>query len=212
MRDRAAVSWKWVRGVVWLPVVLLPVVLLSVVQGCKGHAVPATVQPLERSVPKVKQPEIPGPLPIEDAAPAGKSGRGGHRRSLAEQPNVPAPAPSDAVAAAAQGRRDARLLQQQEAASQAQQRQLNEQVQQGVRAREQMQAEPRIQSAPEPPASSGLGPDAPRIQDSPAGVPGANGGREAPRIQDAPGPSQTARPTQPEAQPQATTEDRSSSR
>lgn len=188
MRDKA-VNWICVAAVVLMPAI----------QGCKRHSPPATVQPVVRSQPKVVQPEIPGPLPVGDADQAISARRGTHRRSLPQQPN-PSAAEQSAADAAAQRRQDAKLFQQQQAASQAQQQELNQEVQQGTRARQQVQDEPRIQDAPEPPASSGLGPDAPRIQDSPGMVPGANqgnNGQEPPRIQDAPGPSQTPSQTQP---------------
>jgi hypothetical protein len=56
-----------------------------------------------------------------------------------------------AAIAVVQRRQDARLLQQQEAASQRQQQELNQEIEDDMRAREEMEAEPRIQDIPEGP-------------------------------------------------------------
>ena len=169
-------------------------------QGCKRAPAPAT-QPVVRSVPKAPQPDIPAPLPIE----------GDYQSVNPRQPSPRQRAPviqmhdqtADFQAAEAAQRRqqDARLLQQQRAASRQQQTELNDQVKQLTTQQQQTQDEPRIQDAPEPPASSGLGPDAPRIQDAP-GVYQGQDGPGAPRIQDAPGPAQT-QPAQPQPPPQS---------
>ena len=167
---------------------------LLLMQGCKRHSAPTPAQPVVRSAPKVKLPDVPGPLPVENTAPAPERPT---RRLRTVQPQrqpaeVPA-VPTEVI----QQRRDARLLRQQQAASQAQQRELNQQVEQETQQRRQIQDEPRIQDAPEPPGSSGLGPDAPRIQDAP-GPDQGQPGQLPPRIQDAPGPDQT----QPQPPPQ----------
>ena len=169
---------------------------MMLLQGCKRHTAPPPVQPVVRSIPKMAQPDIPGPLPVEGADQAPMERRASPRRHARTEEVQPQPVDAQA-AEATQQRRDARLLRQQQATSQAQQRELNGEVERSAKARQQVQDEPRIQDAPEPPASSGLGPDAPRIQDAP-GPDQGQPGQEPPRIQDAPGPAQT----QPQPQPQ----------
>ncbi len=167
-------------------------------EGCKRHAVPPA-QPAVRIAPHVPQPDVPGPLPIQgdDQGPVERRPSSGRR--LRANP-IASPAPDVQAAAAAQRRQDARLLQQQRVASQQQQNELNDEVLQVTRQQQQIQEEPRIQDAPEPPASTGLGPDAPRIQDAPGPYQGQDG-QTTPRIQDAPGPAQTQpSPTSPPPQ------------
>lgn len=167
-----------------------PLVLL---QGCK-RSTPPPAQPAIR-IPRVPPPDIPGSLPLD----SGEFNLPKPHVSPKRAPRPAQPQPSDtqdaAAALATQQRRDARLLQQQQTASRQQQEELNREVKQDAAARDQMQDEPRIQDIPEPPGSSGFGPDAHRIQDAP-GLDQGQPGQAPPRIQDAPGPSQT-QPAQP---------------
>jgi hypothetical protein len=175
---------------------------VMMLQGCKRHATPPAAQPAVLNVPKVPQPDIPGPLPVDsgDTAPVQRPAPV-RRVSRPDQSQIRY---AQAAAAAAQRRQDAALLQQQQTASQQQQQELNHEVKQGTDAQQQMQAEPRIQDPPAPPASSGLGPDAPRIQDAPDAEetqPGQTSPPVSPRIQDAPGPAQPQQPQQAQPQP-----------
>jgi hypothetical protein len=174
-------------------------------QGCKQKVAPAPVQPVVQRVPHAPSPpDFDAPLPAEDPE---TSQAAVHRQRRAVLQPVQPPAPVvrfDAEAAgAAQRRQDARLLQQQEAASQAQQKELNQVVDRSVKAQQQMEAEPRIQDAP----TGGFAPvpEGPRIQDAPGPaqtLPSQPGQQEddEPRIQDAPGPAQT-QPAPPATQP-----------
>ena len=135
-------------------------------QGCKKQAAPAPVQPVVRSVPQVQPDFSGGAFPIEDvetrAAPR-------VNRSVRRQPQVqPVPVQGSgdqtAAIAAAQREKDARLLQEQQVASQKQQEELNRQVQQNMKMQQELQSEPRIQEAPEAPLPTL---QQPRIQDNP---------------------------------------------
>ena len=126
-------------------------------QGCKKQAAPAPVQQVvsSSSGPQV-QPDFPlGPLPVEDVDPGAKPRV--DRTTLLRPQVQPVQVPvqrADAQAAAvaeAQRRQDARLLQQQEAASERQQEELDREIDQDMRMREEMEAEPRIQDIPELP-------------------------------------------------------------
>jgi len=123
---------------------------LMVAQGCKKQAAPALVQPVVRSAQRV-QPDFPvGSLPVEDVD------RGAtlrvDRTPRRQQPVQPVQAQNtDAQAAAiamVQRRQDAVLLQQQQAASQRQQQELNQEIEEDMRAQQEMEAEPRIQDIP----------------------------------------------------------------
>ncbi|WP_158794833.1 hypothetical protein [Granulicella sp. L60] len=175
-------------------------------QGCKQKVAPVSVQPVVRTVPRAPlPPDFDAPLPAEDPDTSQSAAVHRQRRAAPQPVQLPAPVVRfDAEAAdAVQRRQDARLLQQQEAASQAQQKELNQVVDRSVKAQQQMEAEPRIQDAP----TGGFAPvpEGPRIQDAPGPaqtLPHQPGQEEEdePRIQDAPGPAQT-QPTPPPSQP-----------
>jgi hypothetical protein len=137
-------------------------------EGCKQKAAPVVAQPVVRSLPRApSEQDFRDAVPVddEDSSGAGQGARGRHRVARPVQA-APAPVVDTAAVEAAQRRQDARLLQQQQTASQAQQRELNQVVEQSVKAQQSMQAEPRIQDTP---PQSGLPPvpDQPRIQDAP---------------------------------------------
>jgi hypothetical protein len=150
-----------------------------------------------------------GPMP-KTTQPATPS-----RRAVLPQMVESPPDPQKIAAQAEelQRQQDGRLWQQQEAASQKAQQELNQEVEQGQKEQEQMENEPRIQDAPGPEQMgfpAGLeqqnepGQDEERIQDAPGPAQTLSGqpGQEAPRIQDAPGPAQTMPQPQPQPQPQ----------
>ena len=172
---------------------------MLILEGCKNHPA-APAQPVVRSVPRVSQPDIPAPLPVQGDYPGVAPRQPSTRRRTPVTPMQDQPVDPQ-VTEAAQRRLDSRLLQQQRAASRQQQTELNDEVRQITRQQQEIQDEPRIQDAPEPPGSSGLGPDAPRIQDAPGPDQGVYG-QPAPRIQDAPGPAQT-QPTPSQPPPQS---------
>ena len=150
--------------------VLIGVGLAAVgVQGCKNQAALAPVQPVVRTALRV-QPDFPvGSLPVEDVITrrATPSRAAGPRTQV--QP-TPAPAQSTDVQAAAlaaaqeqqdarllQEQRDARLLQEQQDAqllqaqqteSQRQQEELNQEIEQEMRWRQEVDSEQRIQDNP----------------------------------------------------------------
>jgi uncharacterized protein (DUF1800 family) len=166
----------WAAGVVTFGVAVgLGGVLM---QGCKR---PAPPPPQTRTV--VRQPvrsleAVPAPEPVpDDDQPMRSQAR--RRRVDMPQP-VEAPIDRravDAQAAALQRQQDARLWQQQTAASQKAQRELNQEVDESVKAQQKQQEEPRIKDAPEfsqPPLPAGMvaqpvqpGQEPPRIQDAP---------------------------------------------
>lgn len=171
-------------------VVILALFTLAV-NGCKQKAVPS-VQPVVRTTPRATGP-VPSDFPSHDAPVPDQnnvSSRQPRRRAVVVPQQVDQTPMIDAQAAQeAQERHDAALLKQQEAASQRQQQELNGVVQQSLNIRQEQQAEPRIQDAPEPPPtvysqSSQQGQDEPRIQDAP-GPPQANP-TPAPNQQQAP--------------------------
>ena len=146
------------RQVVGRCVVLVSAGLaLMVAQGCKKQAAPAPVQQVVASVPRVRPDFALGPLPVEDID-AGVMPR--VDRTAPRPPQVqPVQAPvqqADTQAAVAEGQRlqDAMLLEQQQAASQRQQEELDQEIEQDVRAQQEMEAEPRIQDVPELPLSA----------------------------------------------------------
>ena len=130
---------------------------LMVAQGCRKQA-PTAVQPVVSSVPQVRPNFAVGPLPVEDldyGAPP-RVDRTAFRRPqlvpMQVQPvEVQRPDVQAAAVAEVQRRQDARLLQQQEAASERQQEELDQEIEQNVRAQQEMEAEPRIQDVPELP-------------------------------------------------------------
>jgi hypothetical protein len=136
---------------------------------------------------------VPALEPVPDDQPVRQQAR--RRRVEMPPPQVEAPIDRravDAQAAALQRQEDARLWQQQTAASQKAQQELNQEVDESTKAQQKMQAEPRIQDAPEfsqPPLPAGL-----------ATQP-LQPGQEPPRIQD--GPPASAAPVQPVPPPPA---------
>jgi len=130
---------------------------LIVAQGCKKQAAPAPVQRVVASVPRVRPDFALGPLPVEDID-SGVMPR--VDRTAPRPPQVqPVQAPTQeadtqAAVAEAQRRQDAMLLEQQQAASQRQQEELDQEIEQDVRAQQEMEAEPRIQDVPELPLSA----------------------------------------------------------
>jgi hypothetical protein len=144
---------------------------LMMAQGCrKQAAAPASVEPAVRSVARV-QPDFPWrSLPVEDVD-AGVTPRidRGLRQWQQVQPAPVQRAPVQRVqvqpmqeqvrrvdvqneaVAAAQRLEDARLLEQQQAASQRQQEELDQEIEQELKTQQDMEAEPRIQEIPEIP-------------------------------------------------------------
>jgi hypothetical protein len=162
-------------------------------QGCKKKAAPVVVQPVVRSTPRAS-PSLadfpPDDPPDPDANAAASRRPRGHRVVAPPVEQIP-PSVDAETAEETQRRLDATLLKQQEAASQRQQQELNGVVQQSLKIQQEQQAEPRIQSAPEPPSWLFSQPSQP--------------GQNEQRIQDAPGPPQTNQApalTQPEGSPQ----------
>ena len=124
---------------------------LMAAQGCRRQAAaPVPVQQVVRSVPRVQPEFAMGPLPAEDVDQGAmpRADRTPRRR----QPVQPVQAQNtDAQAAATeevQRRQDARLLEHQQAASQRQQQELDQEIEQNMRTQEEMEAEPRIQDTP----------------------------------------------------------------
>jgi hypothetical protein len=75
-------------------------------------------------------------------------------RQQVEQEQAQRDAPPVAIAADAQRVQDAKLLEEQEAASERQQEELNRDIERDVKTQEEMQAEPRIQGVPEVPVEA----------------------------------------------------------
>jgi hypothetical protein len=145
-------------------------VLLAVVaaQGCKKKAVPAP-QPVVRSVPRARTDFVVGALPFEGDVSATPKAARVVRQQPVQVVQVPETNDQDAaMAAEVQRHKDETLLQEQQAASTKQQQELDREVQQNLKIQQDVQAEPRIQEAPEMPLPSGVpGQEAPRIQDNP---------------------------------------------
>jgi hypothetical protein len=138
------------------------------VQGCRKQAAPAPVQPVVRRVPRV-QPDFPvGSLPVEniDAGMMPRRDQGARRRQPVQASEAggadrqAADAQATGIAAAERGQ-DARLLQQQQAASEAQQKELNQEIEQRTKAQQAVQAEPRIQDTIPGPAPAAVAPAQP---------------------------------------------------
>jgi hypothetical protein len=128
---------------------------LMIAQGCKKQA-PTAVQPVVSSVRQVRPDFALGPLPVEDidAGPMPRVDRTAHRQPqlvpVQVQPvQVERPDVQAAAIAEVQRQQDARLLQQQEAASERQQDELDQEIEQDLRTQQEMEAEPRIQEIPE---------------------------------------------------------------
>jgi hypothetical protein len=128
---------------------------LMVAQGCRKQA-PTAVQPVVSSVPQVRPDFAVGPLPVEDldyGAPPRVDRTAFRRLQLVpvqvQTVEVQRPDVQAAAVAEVQRRQDARLLQQQEAASERQQEELDQEIEQDLRTQQEMEAEPRIQEIPE---------------------------------------------------------------
>jgi hypothetical protein len=156
----------WFRQGVGLAAVGL---VLMVGQGCKKKQAPAPVQPMVRVAPRPAPPDFPDdpPEPLNVDQPVHHSAR----HVAPPPPVVPAPRPvvDPNALAEAQRQRDATLFQQQQAASQRQQQELNGVVQRSYKLQQDQQAEPRIQDLPEVPITQPVvpGQEPPRIQDNP---------------------------------------------
>ncbi len=169
----------WAKGVLTVGVGFA----LVLGQGCKRKAVPApaptggvVTHPARRVIPSES-----GDLIVnQDPTPEASQPR---HRVRVEMLRPAGPTAEDAQEAAAQAeerqrQQDARLWQQQEAASQKAQQELNQEVDRSQKEQEQMQAEPRIQDAP--------GPDQMGLPSGLEALPSPQG------IQDAPGPDPDA--------------------
>ncbi len=142
MRD----GWARLSGIVALGLVVM------LAQGCKKKAAPVVVQPVVRSAPRPSGPSLSDFPPDDPQVTDTKAPHQPRSHRVVVAQVDPAPQPADVESAEeAQQRRDAVLLKQQEAASQRQQQELNGVVQQSLKTYQEQQAEPRIQSAPEPP-------------------------------------------------------------
>jgi hypothetical protein len=129
---------------------------LMAAQGCKKQAATAPVQLVVQSAPRVQPDFSAGSLPVEDVDPGARPRVDRTDRTAQRQQQVqPVPVQRVDVQAApvaeAQRREDARLLQQQEAASQRQQEELDQEIEQDLKTQQDMEAEPRIQDIPEMP-------------------------------------------------------------
>jgi hypothetical protein len=115
----------------------------------------APVQPVALSLPQVRLNFPVGPLPVEDVD-VGVMQRvdRAEPRQQVEQEQAQRDAPPEAIAADAQRVQDAKLLEEQEAASERQQEELNRDIERDVKTQEEMQAEPRIQGVPEVPVEA----------------------------------------------------------
>jgi hypothetical protein len=116
----------------------------------------APVQPVAISLPRVQLDFPVGSLPVEevDAGAVPRVDRGVPPQQV--QP-IPVEQPADAQPAAVaetQRLQDARLFEEQEAASERQQEELNQDIGRDVKTQDEMQAEPRIQGIPEVPVES----------------------------------------------------------
>jgi hypothetical protein len=126
---------------------------LMVAQGCRKQAAPAPAT-VVFNLPQVQLNFASGPLPVEDVdSGAAPRVEGVAQRQQQVQPVQEERADAQAAAAAAEAQRleDARLLQRQEAASERQQEELDQEIEQDMRAQDEMEAEPRIQEIPEVP-------------------------------------------------------------
>jgi hypothetical protein len=126
---------------------------LLAAQGCRKQAAPAPAT-VVLNLPQVKLNFAVGPLPVEDVdSGAAPRVEGVAQRQQQVQPVQVERGDAQAAAAAAEAQRleDARLLQRQEAASERQQEELDQEIEQDMRTQEEMEAEPRIQEVPEAP-------------------------------------------------------------
>jgi hypothetical protein len=151
---------------------LFPAVVVGLVvvgsQGCKRHVAPTPSQPVVRVSPAVNTvPDFDdGPLPVESTdAAAGSSRRQRVPRQIQVQPVPMQSTDSQTISDAEQRRRDAQLLQDQQAASQRQQEELNQEIKQNLERQQRDDSVPRIQEVPETPITQPEQPE--QIHDDP---------------------------------------------
>jgi hypothetical protein len=125
---------------------------LIAAQGCRKQPVSAAAQPAALTLPRVKLDFPVGPLPVEEVDSVTA-----RRVDHAAPPQQAEPVLVQRVdvqpeaVAEAQRLHDARLFEEQEAASERQQQELDQEIGRDVKAQEEMQAQPRIQEVPEMP-------------------------------------------------------------
>ncbi len=149
---------------------LMAVVGLAAVlaAGCKRHVSPVASQPVVRSSPAVNTvPDFDdGPPPVGSAGVAVVSNR---RQAVSRQTELQTaqvqPEDTEAISSADQRRVDAKLLQEQQTASQRQQDELNREVEENIERQRQDESVPRIQEVPETPITQPEEPE--RIHDDP---------------------------------------------
>ena len=139
---------------------------LMLAQGCRKQAAPAPAT-VVFNLPQVQLNFAGGPLPVEDVdSGAAPRVEGVAQRQQQVQPVQEERGDAQAAAAAAveaQRLQDARLLQEQEAASERQQEELDQEIEQDLKMQQEMEAEPRIQDIPEvPPQPTPLEPMQPQ--------------------------------------------------
>jgi hypothetical protein len=150
------------------PFVALVGLAAVLAEGCKRHVATVASQPVVRSSPPVNTvPDFDdGPLPVESTGVAVVSNR---RRAVSRPTEVQSAQvqleDAGAISAAEQRRVDAKLLQEQQTASQRQQDELNREVEQNLERQRQDESVPRIQEAPEMPITQPEDPE--RIHDDP---------------------------------------------
>jgi hypothetical protein len=137
----------------WIAALGAGVVVLIAAQGLSKQSASAPVEPVALSLPRVQVHFPVGPLPVEDVD-VGAVPRVDRAAPPEQAQPIPAQQPADAQPAMVvetQRLQDARLCEEQEAASERQQEELNQDIEQDVKTQEEMQAEPRIQGVPEVP-------------------------------------------------------------
>jgi len=149
---------------------LMAVVGLAAVlaAGCKRHVAPVASQPVVRSSPAVNTvPDFDdGPMMVESTGVAVVSNRKRGVSQLADvQPVKVQPEDTGAISSAEQRRADAKLLHEQQTASQRQQDELNREVEENIERQRQDESVPRIQEVPETPITQPEEPE--RIHDDP---------------------------------------------
>jgi hypothetical protein len=150
------------------PLVAVVGLAAVVAEGCKRHVAPVASQPVVRSSAAMNTvPDFDdGPLPVESAGAAVVlNRRPGVSRKTEVQPAQVQPEDTRAISAAEQRKADAKLLQEQQAASQRQQDELNREVEENLERQRQDDSVPRIQEVPETPITQPEEPE--RIHDDP---------------------------------------------
>jgi hypothetical protein len=205
--SRMRIRTRWAANALALSVVGLATILS---EGCKRYVAPAPAQTgtVRSSMPRVVSDLSADFFADDDPMPKATQPAATPSRRMVLPQAIESPPDPQKIAAQAeelQRQQDGRLWQQQEAASQKAQEELNQEVERAQKEQDQMENEPRIQDAPGP-EQMGLpvgleqpGQEEERIQDAPGPaqtLPGQPGQDSEPRIQDAPGPAQTM-PQQP---------------